>query len=538
MIGFGTRITTLERPGWKRAFPGGIRNPTGKSLFMAFGRFARIPSVVALLAAGLLAGVPARASGPVGAGPGCDPTRGAVAYGPGAAPAAPAPQPCLVATGFGGSETQLVSLNDGTLVYEPAILTPGLAGTGFVPGAPGPVPSTQLSPGGLAISGDSGGQWAFDAPAGATWVPQDDALYVDRTTGRLFYYALAANPIPAAGAVPLQDQIPAGEAHLMDSPDGGSTWSETGLAGYVESENPRFTSAPAPAGGIQPAGGYADVTYWCGNDSVNLGEPLPGYRACYRSLDGGASWKFASILASGPVPQHSACGTNAETFSDMDPDYPEGAPDGSLYAEVNCGGVIYLARSTDEASTWPLVDDGSGKPVTLPANGELRVDSAGNLYLAYLVGAATLDLQSSRDGGLHWSPRIDMTPPAAAQGTVGQWAVAERGVGEVAAAYLVQRSGGSDYDGYLSVTFDALGTNPVFWGSALNTQVDPVRTSAPPPARDDYIGVDITPDGTPWASFAASCPGPVGSGTSPACAGQASNPEANEAVAGRLAFAF
>ena len=88
---------------------------------------------------------------------------------------------------------------------------------------------------------------------------------------------------------------------------------------------------------------------------------------------------------------------------------------------------------------------------------------------------------------------------------------------------------------WLSVTFDALDANPVFYGSALNAASDPVRTSAPPAARDDYIGVDITPAGTPWASFAASCPGPVG-GSSPACAGQSSNPEANQAVAGELAF--
>jgi hypothetical protein len=506
---------------------------------MGFGRFrtfARIGVVGALLA-GLVwaAQGPARAEP---AGPGCDSARSAAAYhsGGSAAPAALAAHPCLVATGFGGSETQIVSLNDGTLVYEPAILTPGLAGTGFLPGAPGPSPSTQFSPGGLAVTGDAGATWAFNEPAGATWVPQDDALYVDRSTGRLFFYALAANPIPAAGAVPPQDQVPAGEAHLMMSADGGKTWNETGLPGYVESENPRFTSAPAPAGATRPAGGYPDVTYWCGNDAVNLGLPLPGYRACYRSLDGGQSWQFASLLDSGPVPQHSQCAANAETFADLDPNYPEGAPDGSLFAEVNCGGVTYLARSTDEAATWPLVKEASGKPVTLPADGELRVDPAGNLYLAYLTGTSTLNLRVSRDGGATWSAPLDMTPPAAAGGTVAQWAVAQRGAGEVAASYLVQRGSSSIYDGYLSVTFDALDANPVFYGGALNATSDPVRTSAPAQARDDYIGVDITPSGTPWASFAASCPGPVGGSSTPACAGQSSNPEANEAVAGRLAF--
>jgi len=508
---------------------------------MGFGRIARIGVVVGLVAGLAYAAAPVRAET---IPPGCDATRGVVAYhSSGSATTDAGGHPCLVATGFGGAETQIVSLNNNALVYEPAILTPGVAGTGFVAGAPGPKPSTQFSPGGLAVSSGEGGSWSFDAPAGADWVPQDDALYVDRTTGRLFFYALAADPIPAGGAVapqevPAQDQIPAGEAHLMMSKDNGQSWNEVGVPGFVESENPRFTSAPPPTDGAQPSRGYADVTYWCGNDSVNLGEPLPGYRACYRSLDGGVSWQFRSILASGPVPQHSQCGSNAETFSDIDPDYPEGdARDGSLYAEVSCGGVTYLARSRDEAATWPLVTTGPDRqPVKLPANGELRVDGAGRLYLTYLTGANTLNLQISSDGGVKWTPALDMTPPAARNATVVQWAVAERD-GQVAASYLVQRGSGSDFDGYLSLTRNALDQDPLFYGSALNASSAPMRTSAPPQARDDYIGVDITPAGSAWGSFAASCPGPVtdpGSSSSKACAGQSSDPEANEAVAGTL----
>ena len=443
-----------------------------------------------------------------------------------------APFPCLVATGFGGSEPQVVSLNDGGLVYEPAIITPGLGGTGFLPGAPGPQLSTSLSPGGLAITSDNGATWSFNQPAGATWVPQDDALYVDRRTGRLFYYALAANPVPQSGEVPLQDQIPAGEAHLMMSPDGGRTWNEVGLPGFVESENPRFASAPPPAGQPQPSG-YPDVVYWCGNDAVNLGLPLPGYRACYRSLDGGVTWGQVAMIASNPVPQHSQCGSNSETFADADPNYPEGAPDGSLYAEVQCGSTTFLARSRDEGQSWPLVDRPDGQPTTLPAEGELRVDPSGNLYLASQDGSA-IDLRVSRDGGNTWSPPVDMTPPGL--GTVVQWAFAERDAGEVVVSYLAQRGTQSLYDGYLSFTRDGLQPNPVFWGMALNPLSDPMRTSSPPAARDDFIGADITPSGIPWGAFAASCPGPVASGNGSACAGQDSNSQANEAVAGRLAW--
>lgn len=496
-------------------------------------RWALVAAGLALAVMGLPAvALPARAVAPA-TGPGCQTARSAVAYRLGGGPAGPgaghAPVPCLIATGFGGSETQVAVEPDGTLVYEPAIITPGVAGTGFLDGLPGPQPSTQLSPGGLSLSHDDGGSWSFDAPGGATWVPQDDAVYVDRSTGRTFFYALSPDPVPDTGTVPLQDQLPAGQAHLLASGDGGRTWTETALAGFVESENPRFTSAPPPPAGTAPAGS-ADVVYWCGNNVVKAGLPVPSYRACYRSLDGGTSWRFASILSSYPVPQHSQCGTNGETLQDNDPNYPEGAPDGSLFVEVNCGSDTFLARSTDEGASWPLVARG-GSPVTLPADGELRVGSDGTLFLVYQPAPTTLVLSTSTDGGTTWSTPAQITPRGI--GAISQWAFAERGDGRIAASYLVASGTGSNYDGWLTWSPDIAASDPVLWSAPLNPETAPMRTSDPSPARDDFIGVDIGPDGTPWASFAASCPGPVPGGQ--ACSGQSSDPEANEAVVGRLA---
>jgi hypothetical protein len=467
-------------------------------------------------------------------GPGCQTLRSAIAYHPGAEPMVPqptnAPAPCLVATGFGGSETQLAVTRDNTVVYEPAILTPGVAGTGYGAGLPGPQPSTQLSPGGLSLSANGGGSWSFDAPGGATWVPQDDAVYVDRTTGRIFFYALSPDPVPDTGSVPLQDQSPAGQAHLLTSGDDGKTWTETALEGYIESENPRFTAAPAPAGGEHPAN-YPNVVYWCGNNIVKAGLPVPSYRACYRSLDAGTTWQFASILSSYPVPQQSACGTNGETLQDGDPNYPEGAPDGSLYVEDNCGSSTFLARSRDEGATWPLVTN-QGTPVALPADGELRVGTNGELFLVYQAASGAVVAQTSNDGGRSWTPAEQLTPNGI--GTIAQWAVSERGAGQLALSYLVERGSTSVYDGWLTWTSDLNAVEPVLWAVALNSPDDPMRTSSPPAARDDFIGADIGPDGVPWASYAASCPGPVPADA--ACSGQSSDPEANEAVAGRLAF--
>jgi len=475
--------------------------------------------------------------GAVGSTPtnvGCSTTRVAVAHHASGAPAPEAtgaPVPCEESTGFGGAETRIAVTADGTVMYEPATQTPGLAGTGFVPGAPGPKLSTSLQPAGLAARSPATGQWSFVKPGGATWVAQDDQLYVDRTTGRIFYYALSPNPVPQSGDVPIQDQIPAGHAHLMVSADDGKTWSYSALTPFIESENPRFATALAPAGGAPPTDPwYQRVAYWCGNDMLFYwaAPVIPGYRACFRSLDGGKSWTQRSILFSQPLPTHSECGTNPEVFNAGDGNYPEPAPDGSLYVTVVCGSNTFLAKSTDEGSTWPILRDGRGGPLKIPPTDELRVDESGNLYSVHLDGTKLL-LTTSPDGGLTWSAPINMTAPGIS--SIAQWFIAERG-SEVAVSYLA--SGAStNLDGYLTVTQDALAADPLFWSAPVNPPDQPLYQGTPAEARDDFIGADIGPDGTPWASFYTSCPS---GSTEPGCAGQTGNPQASGAIAGRLAF--
>jgi hypothetical protein len=500
----------------------------------------RIPTVAVplalavLLVAGLLGASRAKAT-VASPGAGCSTTRHAVAHHAGGVVVpgvAGAPVPCETETGFGGAETRIAVTADGTVVYEPATVTPGLAGTGFVPGAPGPRLSTSVEPGGLAVTSDQGAHWQFVKPGGATWVAQDDQLYVDRSTGRIFYYALSPNPVPQTGDVPIEDQIPAGHAHIMVSGDDGKTWSYSALTPFVESENPRFAAAPPPRGGALPVG-YPNVAYWCGNDMLFYwaAPVIPGYRACYRSLDGGKTWSQRSTLFSQPVPTHSECGTNPEVFNAGDGNYPEPAPDGTLDVTVVCGSNTFLAKSTDEGATWPILRNGKGDPLTIPPTDELRVDGNGNLYSVHLDGTHLL-LLISRDGGLDWSAPLDMTAPGVT--SISQWFVAQRG-SAVAVSYLATTGSASGLDGYLTVTHDALAASPLFWSSTINPPDKPLYAGSPAEARDDFIGADIGPDGTPWASFFTSCP--AGS-TSPGCAGQDGNPQASGAVAGRLADSY
>lgn len=460
-----------------------------------------------VLAAALTA-LPASAKAP--AAP-CPKKQTATAFTADGRPAPYAGTGCTLSTGYLTGETHLRVAPDGTVVQQPAQTVPGLAGTGFAAGAPGPKPQTQLTPAGFAVSRDGGKRFERVLPGGLEWVASDGAIYIDSVTGRLYYYALSPSQVPQAGGVAVTDQVPAGYAHLLTSADNGRTWFHTQAPGYVESENPRFTSGPTPKGGDQPVPGER-IAYWCGNTALFA----YGQRDCYRTLDGGQTWQLRSTLLRRGAPIHPECGSTEETFNASDGNYPQVGPDGSLWSLVTCGSTVFLARSTDEGLTFPVVRVGA-KPLTVPGLEELRVDSNGVLYGAGVVGTKLL-LRTSRDGGRTWSAPIDLVSPARRGAAIGQWALAVRGPGQVAAAYLTSRKTGG-YDGSTTLLRNALTPRPVLLASTVHDAKAPLVTS-PQAAKDDYIDLDIAPDGSAWASFYADCNG------SPACAGSNPNPEA------------
>ncbi len=422
---------------------------------------------------------------------------------------------CTVRTGFLSSESHLRVLPDGTVVQQPAQTVPGVAGTGFLSGAPGPKPQTQLTPAGFAVSRDGGARFERVLPGGLEWVASDGAIHVDEATGRLYYYALSPSQVPQAGGVAVTDQVPAGYAHLLTSPDGGRTWSHTQAIGYVESENPRFTSGPTPEQGDRPVPGER-IAYWCGNTVLFA----YGQRDCYRTLDGGQTWQLRSTLFRRGVPVHPECGNDQEIFDAGDGSYPQAGPDGTLWTLVRCGSSTFLARSTDEAASFPVLRLG-GRPLTTPAFEELRVDARGVLYAARRDGARLL-LQVSRDRGRSWSAPVDLVAPALRGRPVGQWALALRGAGQVAAAYLTDHPGGG-YDGSVTLLRDALASRPVLRTATVHDGRRVLVTS-PQTAKDDYIDLDVAPDGSAWAAFYGDC------GSDPACAGASQNPMAKISV--------
>jgi hypothetical protein len=457
------------------------------------------------------------------------------------------PRACGTSTGYPAAESHLVVRRDGTLVYTPAVLPSGLLGTGTGSGT-GPVDQnsqsqSNASPGALVVTHDRGAHWQVVRPSGATWNPTDHSEYVDPASGRLFFEDYG--PIPLAPSLGAQQE---GPAHVNWTDD-LRHWHHTVISGLTLPENPRFTSGRAPAGAAKPAGRYPSVLYFCANTNVGFVSPVIAGRVCFRSLDGGDSWDRGAVLFTGTVPQHAEC-TGPEVYSAIDGYYPQAAPDGSLYVMVACGGTTYLARSTDEAATFPLLRGQRG-PVTLPVptpgpgdvgSPELRITDDGIFVLAYQQGNRLM-LRVSSTRGATWGKPLDATAPGVA--VVTQWAFAVSGRGDVALGYLGRRAGEAGMDGYVTsvhrvqqavraadrTVFLSARVNPAdrpllygdgVQGSGYFTGPGDTPIPVPPPFNqqmfgNDFIGAAVAPDGTAWASFTQDC-GP--SYSSPGCVKQ------------------
>jgi len=142
------------------------------------------------------------------------------------------------------------------------VLTPGLLGTGFVPGLPGPKPETQLS---IAVSRPVLTVRQLAACETAGRLGRQDRHRHRSHDGRLFYYGLTTNPAPQGGDVPLTEQVPASTR----------TWCRRATRRHValgehsglhEFRKPAL-HIRAIASGVAAAVPGEDVSYWCGTSS-------------------------------------------------------------------------------------------------------------------------------------------------------------------------------------------------------------------------------------------------------------------------------
>ena len=448
----------------------------------------------AILAAAAVAAVPAGARA---AAPGCHARWPVFAYraaptGSAAAPQRRLPVACGVRTGYATSETTLAVSNRGAIVFSPA----GSENT-------------------MAVSSDAGARWRLSGPAQlqytSLWNTVDPQVVADQRTGRLFWIHTTYTEDLRW---PLPDQSPASwllptavaNAHgfqVYSSDSSGQSWRTADYSTENTADWEKlFVGPPSREAGAPRPAHYRDVVYMCANAPT---EVLGPGRACFRSLDGGATFVSTGYL----VPSTSApadCPALAANTGVV-------APDGTVYIPQSCAGGTYLAVSRDEGSTYSWVPvTGAPSDTGLGAVAQLAGDASGALYVLWL-SSDRLELVSSRDGGRSWSAPLVVSPPQLHNLTLP--ALAAGPAGSVGIVYYATTDPASKaLSGYVSQTSDALARRPLFFGGAVNDPHHPIfqnygDSDSP---RADFVGATYDTRGHLWGGLVAQLGPPDPSG--------------------------
>jgi hypothetical protein len=427
-------------------------------------------------------------------------------------------------------ENKVEVTNNDTVFYEPALQGgPYLSGDGHAPGW-----GKQF---GIAFTNNDGASW--DATSvqviPETYVEDgqvDNNIYVDHDTGRFFWYMYNAGNAQTQGVC----GNGAG-ATVAFSGDNAKTWAWGFDLDHDCAENPDILTAKPKVPGEQLS--YPNVVYLCGDNTSSGAATLGtlGY-SCSKSLNGGASWAGTTLdnpltasqgFYSGrekdavdPYPQ--CAGQSSSSGADVQP-----LPNGTLAVVVTCNSATFLSESRDEGAKWNITNQ-------IPHGGTLRIDSAGNMYLVEVVngtsglapalpgsagssGNSEILLSHSTDGGVKWSPELNMVAPRVT--SVGTWTFAQGTyahgmVANVAVTYYGidpnSPDGKNGYsDGFITQTRDALASNPVFWSGQVNDPGQPLLYNT---TTDGNIGITVldfnggalSPDGrSAWGSWVQDC---------------------------------
>jgi hypothetical protein len=441
--------------------------------------------VLAIAAVALaIAAAPAIAAG--AEGPGCNAALRVVVHHAGGADAQPPagtalPAVCATDTGYATSETTIAATGTGALLFSPA--------------------HTENS---LARSSDGGATWGLTYPPKmqytSLWNTVDPIVTVDRSTGRAFWLR-ATGELRTAPV--LVDESPFGNqaataiayAHgfqVYSTPDDGRTWTTADYQHEFTGDWEKIFVGPAPAkssGAPQPSG-YPDVAYVCANAPFEVSGPG---RACYRSLDGGATFNLAGYVfpsAGSPSDDCPALAANAGVVGS----------DGTTYQPQTCSQGSYIAVSKDEGSSYSWLPV-TGAPGTSGLGGgiQLAIDGADNLYALWQADQKIL-VAISRDHGRTWLPARDVTAPGLR--TVARPSPAAGAEGEVGVVYYGStQASAEELSAYVTQTRNALDAQPVFYSAALNDPARPIfhdyAFNASP--RADYVGATYDATGTLWA---------------------------------------
>ncbi|MFN2626892.1 MAG: sialidase family protein [Mycobacteriales bacterium] len=340
---------------------------------------------------------------------------------------------------------------------------------------------------------------------------EDPYLFVDPDTGRVFHNDLI---------FPCQQ--------TTTSDDRGESWSEA-VANCDQADHQTLFAGPPPAGGVTPIG-YRNVVYDCAANGGALAGPSSTTTSCDKSLDGGRTF-----VPTGSPPYMVDPVRYQEAFCDGVTGHGVVGDDGTVYLPRGHCGQPFVAISRDEGATWQRVQvaangidsggSGVGPQVDADHEAAISVDARGNLYYLWVAHDYKPYLAVSRDHGAHWSRPLMVAPPGVRESALPSIAVAPHAQpGHVALAFMGATDtpakpyprddghyGRVTWNGYIVETVDALAKNPTFYGAPINDPLDPLVKGMCAPVRCqaeyDFIDVQVSRAGQPWAVFIDACLG-------------------------------
>ncbi len=427
-------------------------------------------------------------------GPADEPDAGGVAFTHSASGAATDPlalRGAAYPTGFDAVEPTIGIMSDGAMFM-----------TAFR-GVPTPFGEIDLDPT-VIVSRDQGVTWTDTGPSLPTgnylYNTFDPLVVVDKDTDRVF----------------INDIMPVSCTVLSWSDDGGTSWlTNPDACGNRQVNDHQTLGASIPR--LLTTVGYDKVLHLCFNNV--------GYVGCTASLDGGLTWRpqvpvyvedeNASNLCSG---QTGHLRSNADGLVFLP---ASDCATGGRLPETSNRPVVYV--SADDGLTWAkhIIADG---PQILGTAHDVGIafDEAGTMYATWIGVPGRVYMAHSQDDAMTWSEPIDVTPPEI---TATWYATAVAGAeGHLAFAYMgTDAEGGYENSALFSEASES-SPNPEVWfpyiGIMTNaTQSDVVHTvrgadhpfNRGPcgmtrcPGLYDFIGLDVDPDGRPWASFVDAC---------------------------------
>jgi hypothetical protein len=459
--------------------------------------------------------------------PAIDSGRPAIAYQPGGdrvdTPGF-APVPRMYRTGFQAGEPTLGVTKDGSIFFQ------HLQGSPLV-----------------ARTKDEGKTWKDVSPQinGRKKHPEslDPFLHVDYSTGRVFTYDFLF-----------------GCSEISFTDDLGETWTtSTFNCGEMDHQN-LFTAPPVSS----PTTGYDNLVYTC---STQAGATIYSVTTmCMKSLDGGMTW-----APTGEPPfttdQQEENDLGVEGYCHGAIGHGFGGPDGTIYVPKGLCGQPWLAISHDEGTTWDRVQVSDlGMPQTAIGvyehEASVAADEDGNVYYFWIANNRMPYLAVSRDGGESWGKPMTVGPPGLKESALPSLTIGA--TGKVAIAYYGStNSPGAPFpqsddckpdpvhcfselfflnppdpknyadvtwNGYMTVTANALADRPTFYTASINNPSDPfVRGTCGPircKAVYDFIDIVIDKAGRPWGAYVDIC--------ITACADKGPNNQGNEGVLATL----